>query len=155
MSCLKQTGNFPNMTKSDSVSLCFHFLPYQVKLGFPILVDEYTILEIPDSYSFFTSKNPEQHSVMAQLDVFPQYSDASVYSVKSSKIVNNVMHLVIKLNEGKLESFRWENGCFGCNITSPANCKDIKTSFIEFASEKNKEITQKVCTTPYCSASNS
>lgn len=143
-----------NIAKTDLLYLCIHFMPYNVRLGFFVNVDEHTVLEIPDSYSFFKDMKPEQTQIHAQLDVFPYYSDANTYIIKSQQVVNNVMHLVITLNEGKLMGMRWENGCHGCNVTKPDFCKEYKTSFADSATSKTKEVTYKQCMQPFCTVGN-
>lgn len=134
-------------TKGDQTYLCFHFMPYKVKLGFLITIDEYTGFEIPNSFSYFENFAPERLNVHAQLDVYPQYSPAALYLWKSSKLAVNVMHLVITLKEGNLESLTWDNDCYGCNKTD--KCKQIKTSY---TNEKGAEtsLDYKSCSDNYC-----
>jgi hypothetical protein len=134
-------------TKGDQTYLCFHFMPYNVKMGFLIKVDEYTGLEIPDSFKTFENLAPEQLNIHAQLDVYPQYTPAATYLWKSAKLAVNVMHLVIKMKDGNLESIYWDNDCYGCNKTE--KCKQIKTSYTD---QKNSQVSldYKSCAEPYC-----
>lgn len=134
-------------TKGDQTYLCFHFMPYKVKLGFLVTIDEYTGLEIPDSFTFFETKAPEQLNIHAQLDVYTKYSPAATYLWKSAKLAMNVLHLTITLDKGSLSSINWDNDCYGCNKTE--NCKQIKTSYVdEKASTIN--LDYKACSVPYC-----
>lgn len=134
-------------TKGDQTYICFHFMPFKVKLGFLINIDEYTGLEIPDSFKFFENKPPEQLQIHSQLDAYSQYSPAAVYLWKSAKLVVNVMHLVVTLKDGNLVSLNWDNDCYGCNNT--ATCRQMKTSYL---SEKNSTLNldYKACASPYC-----
>lgn len=134
-------------TKGDQTYICFHFMPYKVKLGFLITVDEYTGLEIPDSFKFFENFVPEQTNVHAQLDVYSQYSPAALYLWKSAKLAVNVMHLVITLKDGNLESIKWDNDCYGCNKTD--KCKQIKTSYLD-PKNSNVNLDYKSCAENYC-----
>jgi len=74
-------------TKGDTTYICFHFMPFKVKMGFLIHIDEYTGIEVPDSFKFFENKPPEQLNIHAQLDVYSQYSPAALYLWKSAKQV--------------------------------------------------------------------
>lgn len=134
-------------TKGDQTYICFHFMPFKVKLGFLINIDEYTGLEIPDSFKFFENRPPEQLNIHAQLDAYAQYSPAALYLWKSAKLVVNVMHLVVTMKDGHLVSLNWDNDCYGCNKTD--KCKQIKTSYL---SEKNSTLNldYKSCADPYC-----
>lgn len=134
-------------TKGDTTYLCFHFMPFKVKLGFLIHIDEYTGFEIPDSFTFFENKPPEQLNIHSQFDVYPQYSAGNTYLWKSAKLVMNVMHLVINLKDGNLVSMDWDNDCYGCNNTE--KCKQIKGSYLAF-NNSNVATDYKSCTENYC-----
>lgn len=140
--CGRENKEITAYTKGDLVYICFHFMPYSVKIGFPIKIDEYTGLEVPDSFTLFETKTPAMTSIHSQLDVYQDYSEPSVYLVKSSKLVVNVMHLVIRLNEGKLQSFRWIRDCYGCNKTDI--CKEMATSY-ENNNNKTESIKYQTC----------
>jgi hypothetical protein len=130
-------------TKGDLTYICFHFMPYKVKLGFVIKIDEYTGFEIPDSFKLFETKAHATTNVHAQVDVYGDYSPPAVYLVKESKLAANVMTLVIKLNEGKLAGMRWDNDCYGCNKTD--DCKKLATSY-ENVENKTVAVDYNTCT---------
>lgn len=134
-------------TKGDLTYICFHFMPYKVRLGFPIKIDQYTGFEIPDSFTFFHEKPADRLQVHAQLDVYPQYSDAGGYLWKSADMVVSVMHLVIELKDGNLQNLYWDNACYGCNNTD--KCRTMKTDFIDGAN-KQKTPEYKTCAEGLC-----
>ena len=134
-------------TKGDTTYLCFHFMPFKVKLGFLVIIDEYTGIEIPDSFKFFENKPPEQLNIHTQLDVYTQYSPAATYLWKSAKLVVNVMHLVITMKDGNPVSLNWDNDCYGCNKTD--KCKQIKTSYLSHLNT-NINLDYKTCADNYC-----
>ena len=134
-------------TKGDQTYLCFHFMPYKVKLGFLVTIDEYTGFEIPDSFTYFEGFSPDKLNIHAQLDVYSQYSPASLYLWKTPKYVVNVMHLVITLKEGNLESLTWDNDCYGCNKTD--KCRQIKTDYTNEKGTKTM-LDYKTCADDYC-----
>lgn len=146
--CGQDGKPFPLLTKTDKLYLCLHWMPYEVKFGVPIGVDEHTILEVPDSFEFISAKAPENTIIFAQLDSNSFYSEGQTYSIRSQKIVNNVMQLIITLQEGVLTGMRWDNDCYGCRGTQ--ECKNIKTTFIDFQTSKSKEISYNTCTMNYC-----
>lgn len=134
------------LQKGDPVFFCIHFMPYMVKLGFPLTVDEYTGLEVPGSFELFEEKSPEQTKIFGQFDIYEIYSPAAVYMVKSTKTVVNIMHLVIKLEEGNFAGYRWDNDCYGCNNTDA--CKAFTTTY-ENHSGKEETTSYSVCTRSY------
>src|SRR3990167_2312583 len=151
--CGIQDQPFQSLAKLDNSSFlyfCVHFMPYNVKMGFPIKVDEYTVLEIPDSYDFVKDKIPETTIIHPQLGNTGYYGPGNWYNVKSAKVVQPVMHLVIQVSEGNLVGMRWVDGCHGCNVTNPSECRKQSFSFIDYL--KNGSVTQnnEVCSMNYC-----
>lgn len=147
--CGEKGETVERFAKTDKMFLCLHFMPYKVRLGFNVTVDEYAVIEIPDSFSFFSPRSPEQTLVFGQLEGNLPYSEGYPYLVKSSKLVQNVMHMVIEINEGKLVKIGWDNKCYGCGEESES-CQTIKSSFVDYHSKKTKEVSNKVCTQRYC-----
>lgn len=139
---------FPLLTKGDALYLCIHWLPYEVKMGFVVKVDQHIMLEVPDSFDFVSTKLPEQTNLIAQLDANSYYSEAQVYSNKKETWVNNVMQLVIMVREGVFTGMRWDADCYGCNNTN--ECKSVKTTFNDFNSQKSTERSYKTCTQNFC-----
>lgn len=133
-------------TKGDVSYFCLHFMPYMVKIGFVVRIDEYSGVEVPDIFELFEKKAPEVTNVFGQLDTYPLYSPPSVYMMKSAKQLAPVMHLVINLDNGSLKGFRWENACYGCNKTD--GCKEFKTEY-ENMQDKKESISYKACSMGY------
>lgn len=151
--CGIQDQPFQSLAKLDNSSFlyfCVHFMPFGVKMGFPIKVDEYTVLEIPDSYDFVKDKAPETVIVHPQLGNTGYYGPANWYSVKSAKVVQPVMHLVIQVSEGNLVGMRWVDGCHGCNVSTPADCRKQTFSFIDYFRNGSVSQTNQVCGMNYC-----
>jgi len=125
----------PLLTKLESIYLCIHFWPYNVKMGFPLLVDEYSVLEIPDSFDTFKnnvrpapgSTGAASVEVYAQLDGHSSYSEQNIYYVRNQGIVQNAMHLIIQVKEGLLVGYRWDADCDGCNKT--ADCRTFSGTY--------------------------
>jgi hypothetical protein len=139
---------FPLLTKGDPLYLCIHWLPYEVKLGFVVKVDQHLMFEVPDSFDFVSTKFPLQTNVIAQLDANSYYSPAQIYANKQEGWVNNVMQLVIILKEGVFTGMRWDADCYGCNNTN--ECKSVKTTYLDFQSQKSTERSYKTCSQKYC-----
>lgn len=144
---------FQSLAKLDNSSFlyfCLHFMPYNVKMGFPIKVDEYTVLEIPDSFDFVRDKVPEATIIHPQLGKTDYYGPGNWYNVKSTQLVQSVMHLVIQVSEGNLVGMRWVTGCHGCNITSQSDCKKQSFTFIDYVQNKSVNPTTETCSIKYC-----
>jgi hypothetical protein len=146
--CGQSNKTLKLLTKGDAIYLCIHWLPYEVKMGFVVKVDQHSMLEVPDSYDFISTKLPEQTNLFAQLDTNSYYSAGQIYANKKEEWVNNVMQLIVTLKEGVFTGMRWDTDCYGCNNTD--ECKSVKTTFIDFQSAKSTERSYKTCTQKYC-----
>jgi len=147
--CSNYSDTNRTYTKVDSVFLCFHLLPYNIKIGFPILVDDYSMIEVPKSYEYFGAKKAKPTEVSAQLDTNPMYAPANPYIMTDVSRVQNTMHLIISVNKGVLTGFRWQTGCWGCNQT--VNCTNAKTTYWDYILNKSQTSEYPICAQTPCS----
>jgi hypothetical protein len=154
LSCGIKDSPFQSLAKLDNSSflyLCIHFMPYQVKMGFPIKVDEYTVLEIPDSFDFVKDKLPGATIIHPQLGNTPFYGPGNWYNLKAKSIVQSVMHLVIQVQEGNLVGMRWVEGCHGCNVTTASDCrKGNSFSYVDYIQNSTVTKSSDACGINYC-----
>ena len=138
-------------SRFGATSICVHFYPANVKVGFNVQVDKPEVIRIEDAYTNFKDKTTDTYLIV-QLGGAQAFSVMVPYIKASADKVYPLNFLNIVMSTGSISSYTWQNICDGCGIES-ATC-NAETASTTLYDGTSGTYEQSNCYIAKCSSSN-
>lgn len=107
----------PQLTVGDGTILCVHFLPFEVKVGFNVVVDQFVSLTVRHAFELLSQQDTD---MAIQLASSEKLSNQIPYIRKSVNKCYPMVNILITLDTGQIKNITLEDITTACPTTAVA-----------------------------------